>query len=344
MTIDAGAYRLLGYSAAPVRPLVAVRREARALMRDARADLREARAPQAATAQPAYAAPATLPDVLAAIGDLLGRLGAWLLPPAAPVAPAPSPTAPTKGGARFVVSSYNILGSGHTVPGADAAEYASGPTRIRWAAELLRAKGVDVVGFQEMANDQAAAFVQAAGQDFGLFPGAGKGHLRSHNSIAWRKDTWDLVKASTVDMPSHKGRMQPSPIVRLRHKATGEEVVFTNFHNAPGYHIGAQQHNRDRARALQVDLVNRLQRETGLPVIVTGDMNEKDVYFRDMTTRAGMTAANQGPRGQAPKHMAIDWIFGSAGVRFRNYLRERGPLGRKISDHAMLLSEVRLPG
>ena len=32
-------------------------------------------------------------------------------------------------------------------------------------------------------------------------------------------------------------------------------------------------------------MVNRLRTETGLPVFVTGDMNERDEYFCQMTTQ-----------------------------------------------------------
>ncbi len=348
MNYDAGAYRLLAYAGS--RPstakaeLAEVRQHARALKRVALLARR-----------PAPAAPISLPGLFQAIQGILATMAGWLssfvsvpVPPAPlpppPVPPSPLPPAgpaPSGRAARFTVSSYNILGSDHTKPGADAEEYAAGPTRIRWAVQLLEAKGVDVVGFQEMARDQAAAFLQAAGGTYGLFPGNGKkAPFSSHNSIAWRKDTWDMVKASMVDMVGHKGRTQPSPVVRLRHKTTGEEVLFLNFHNAPGYRTGTQQHNRDQARAAQVELVSRLQRETGLPVVVTGDMNEKDVYFRDMTQQAGMHAANQGPGGKAPRQMGIDWIFGSAAVKFSRFLRERGPLGKKVSDHAMLVTEV----
>ena len=344
MNYDAGAYRLLAYAGG--RPstgkgeLAEVRSHARAARRVAMLARRQAAAPSAAPA-------ISLQGVLQALQGMLATLGSWLgfpapLPappsPLPPVTPSPSPSGKV---ARFTVSSYNILGSSHTVPGADAAQYASGPTRIRWAAELLAAKGVDVVGFQELNQDQAIAFKQATGNTYGIYPGKSKG-LMPHNSLAWRKDTWDLVKAYTVDMTGHRGRRQPSPVVRLRHKETGKEVYFTNFHNAPGFRPGTQQQNRDRALAEQVTLVNRLKRESGLPVIVTGDMNEKVKYFDGMTRDAGMHAANEGPGGKPPKQMGIDWIFGSAGVKFSRFLRERGPLGRKVSDHAMLVTEARI--
>jgi hypothetical protein len=40
--------------------------------------------------------------------------------------------------------------------------------------------------------------------------------------------------------------------------------------------------------------------------------------------------------------MGIDWIFGSAGVAFKGFFRERGALEKKVSDHGMILSQVRV--
>ena len=281
------------------------------------------------------------------LGSLSNLLGSWFETPAKPPKgnqpSTPTPTQPTKGVTEFKVSSFNILGSSHTAPGGLKASWDSGPARVRGVVDLLEQKDVDVVGFQEMAGDQAKTFKQLAGDTFGLYPGPTKQHLASHNSIAWRKDTWELVEARTVDMVGHKGRNQPSPVVLLKNKQTGQQAYFTNFHNAPGYHIGTQQHNRDKARAAQVELVNKLKK-SGLPVIVTGDMNEKHAYFNDMKQQAGMHAANEGPKGKAPRHIFIDWIFGSEGVKFTGFQRDTVTSRRKISDHGMLVSNVRIGG
>lgn len=254
--------------------------------------------------------------------------------------PFPSPSRATE----FVISSFNILGSSHTAPGGDAKGYASGVQRIRWAAELLREKGVDVVGFQELAPDQAKEFLKVAGDTYGLYPGNTGLAMGSRNSIAWRKDQWELVKGSIVRMPSHRGNMWPAPVVRLRNKETGQEAYFLNFHNAPGFRTGAQQALRDRAAAMEVDLVNRLKQESGLPVIVTGDMNDKLKYYDQMTQEAGMKAANSRKDGRPPAQPGIDWIFGSKDVTFAGFVRERGELERKTSDHAMIVSRAKLTG
>lgn len=352
MSIDLGAYRLLSYSHAvaprPVTPLVDVRQDARALKQA----LKKGQQPQPT---PPLLSLAGLSHALSSlaqqISQLYHHLLGGLLPPAQPPVaqppasqpPASQPPVSHPGQAtRFVISSFNILGSNHTKPGADAAEYASGPTRIRWAAELLAQKKVDVVGFQEMNRDQVTAFKEATGDTYGIYPGNQlKDAMGSNNSIAWRKDKFELVSSRVVDFVSHKGNMWPCPVIKLRNKETGQEAYFTNFHNAPGFRPGTQQGNRDKAAAAQVVLINQLK-QSGLPVIVTGDMNDQDRYYDQMKRNAGMTAANEGPNGQRPKQMGIDWIFGSPGVSFKGYQRERGALERKTSDHAMIVSQVKI--
>jgi endonuclease/exonuclease/phosphatase family metal-dependent hydrolase len=252
------------------------------------------------------------------------------------------PSTPSTGDTDFVISSFNILGSSHTAPGGINAHYASGVERTRWAADLLKKNKVDVVGFQEMNPDQAREFKKIAGKEYGLFPGDIKRHLGSHNSIAWDKSKWDLVSSEIHEFPSHMGRQQPTPLVRLRDKQTGQEVYILNVHNAPGYHKGGtQQKWRDLAVNKQVALINELKQKTGLPVIVTGDLNDKEIAFKRMTQEAGLKAANA-PNGRMPKRMSLDWIFGSKGVDFSGFTRlTKGVIGR-ITDHGVLVSKVRI--
>lgn len=284
-----------------------------------------------------------LKKALQAIGNLLARLNDA---PASPQPTNPGPATPPKpptGVTRFNVSSFNILGSLHTAPGGDAKGFAQGPARARLAAQLLLQKDVHVVGFQEMDNNQVTAFMDAAGGKFGIYPGNKLGKWGSQNSIAWRQDTWDLVKAQHHEIPFLNGMKRQIPVVLLRNKGTGQQAYFTNFHNAPHRKRGPdQQKFRDAATDIEIALVNRLKRESGLPVIVTGDMNEKQNYFKRMTREADMTSANFGDIRGVPKRTGIDWIFGSEGVKFKGFHRERGALQQKISDHATLVSQVQI--
>jgi endonuclease/exonuclease/phosphatase family metal-dependent hydrolase len=220
---------------------------------------------------------------------------------------------------------------------------APGTTRIRTAAELLERHDVDIVGFQEFQRDQFTEFKKIAGETFAVYPGFQLGKPEVVNSIAWRKDTWDLVKADHIDIPYFDGQKRKMPVIRLRHKKTGQEAFFANFHNpANTRKRGDQERWRDLATQKQVELVNRLRRETGLPVFITGDMNEREEYYDSMTRGAGMVSADAGPKGQRPKSMGIDWIFGSPEVSFSDYKRDRSALVKKTSDHPMIVSTAKI--
>ena len=65
------------------------------------------------------------------------------------------------------------------------------------------------------------------------------------------------------------------PYVKLRSLDTGVEAWFANFHNpAETSRFHRQQRFRDRATGIEIALANRLI-ATGLPVFITGDMNER---------------------------------------------------------------------
>lgn len=289
-------------------------------------------------------------DAILAVGGPASPWPAPVLPPPGQPAPAPgqpSPTpsqpSPTRPKTTFVISSFNVLGSSHTVPGGERPGMAPGTTRIREAARLLDAHDVDVVGFQEFQGDQMREFMRVAGDEYAVYPGFALGRKEVVNSIAWRKETWDLVAPGSIAIPYFDGTRRQMPVVRLRHKGTGQEAYFANFHNPASTrkHPG-QQRWRDEATAKEIALVNRLIRESGLPVFVVGDMNEREEYYTRLTRGAPMVAANAGPGGKAPRKMGIDWIFGSRGVSFSDFVRDRGARVRRTSDHPMIVSRARI--
>jgi len=247
--------------------------------------------------------------------------------------------------ADFVISSFNVLGSSHT---SGNARGAAGVVRIRSAAALLARHGVDVVGFQELQADQYRSFLGAAGGAFDVYPGLAAGPLGVDNSLAWRTSVWTLQHAETVQIPYFNGRLRPMPAVLLKHNETGRFAWFANFHNpASNPKRGNNDGHRARAAGIQVALANRLTSESGYPVFITGDMNDREAYFCRMTGGAPMIAANGGSNvGGAcrpPAYpMPVDWIFGSDMVTFSSYVRDEGPLVRRTSDHPMIVAKVTL--
>ncbi len=264
--------------------------------------------------------------------------------------PTETPTvaaAPALPSAEFVISSFNVLGSSHTRPGGNKPGMASGTTRMQWAVQLVERHGVDVVGFQELEEDQLHTFNRLAGGRFGIYPGMQLGKPETRNSLAWRTSTWQLLEAQYIDIPYFDGNLRKMPVVLLQHRATGRQAWFANFHNpASTKRVGNQQHWRNVATAKEIDLANRL-RASGNPVFFTGDMNEKASYFCALTGRAPMIAANGGSNSggcRPPGNMKIDWIFGSNDASFTGYFADRSAMVQKTSDHAMIVSRAVLAG
>jgi len=286
--------------------------------------------------------PRAAPTPVARSGDA-GAPGLLLGRPPAP----PTPRLRTPEGLPSVdltLGSFNVLGASHTRPGGSRPGHAPGAVRARWAAGLLERRGLDVVGFQELQPGQLR--VLRAHTDLDFHPGLSLGRLGSDNSIGWRRAEWQAVERRSVDVPYFDGGPRVMPVVRLRHLRSGTEAWFANFHNpADTALFHHQQPYRLRATLVEARLA-RLLVATGLPVLITGDMNERAAYFCRLTSRAPMVAArggsNVGGRCRPDASSQIDWIFGSQGVQFDGYTEDDSALVDRISDHPLLTTRVRI--
>lgn len=247
--------------------------------------------------------------------------------------------------ATFTIASLNALGDSHTRRAGHASFMASGTTRTRHAVTLLRRHGIDVIGLQEFQPAQHRQLRRSAGRQFQVFPGPRWPHRDKQNAIAWRTSTFELVRGRTAKITYMGGRKVPMPVVRLRHRMTGREIFVVSVHNAPGRHRTAQRH---RAAALrqEVALTKRLLRP-GIPVFLTGDMNDRERFFCPYTARTPMHAAAGGSNRRScdppPGRIArVDWIFGSRDVSFSRYRFVRSPLVRRTTDHPLVLATARV--
>jgi endonuclease/exonuclease/phosphatase family metal-dependent hydrolase len=204
-----------------------------------------------------------------------------------------------------------------------------------------------VVGLQELQPNQVGPLAQTAG-GLQVFPGtSGPERRDSENSIAWNPDRWQLVSSRLVKIPYFGGRPRNMPLVRLRHKTTGAQVFFLNVHNpANTSRFGDNARWRAQAVDLEVRLVKQLRARTKLPVVVTGDMNDRATYFCSFAPRSGMRASNGGTvaAGQCtpPEGAGIDWILASRDVSFLDHLTYRGRPVTQTSDHPLVLSRLRV--
>ncbi|QLQ10011.1 MAG: endonuclease/exonuclease/phosphatase family protein [Nocardioidaceae bacterium] len=243
----------------------------------------------------------------------------------------------TESSSSFRVGSYNILGSDHT--GNFGKPGNGGSNRMNHAIGNIRARNLDVVGFQEMQSPQRAKYKAATG--WPLYPDSRFRDVEGHNSIGWNPSVWELVSAHTEPITYFKGEIVQMPYILLKHKASGEEVYFANFHNpATTKRRGNNKHWRNVATAREISLFKRL-RATGKPLIVTGDMNEKHAYYCPVTAATDLRSAGGGSTSPcAPAApVRIDWVFGSNEITFSDYAITGDS---RASDHQLISAEASL--
>ncbi len=245
----------------------------------------------------------------------------------------------------FRMSSFNMLGSSHTTAKGKNPRRASGPARTARAANYVTSNGISVVGFQELQPNQRSTFLNATGGKWGLYPG-NAGGLDGDNSIAWRLDTWEMVKPGSAPIPYFGGRPRNMPVILLRNKQTGITAYFANFHNpANTRQYGNQDRWRAAAKARQVELFRQLK-DDGYPVFVTGDMNETQSYVCAVAGPGDLKAAAGGEGGRSGCSVAggyrVDWILGSHDVQFSNYREDKSGLVKWMTDHPVMITDVRI--
>lgn len=259
------------------------------------------------------------------------------------VAPASAATAHRKlVTSHYTVSTFNVLGASHTPPGGTRA---SGSTRIVWVNQLLARHHVQVVGFQELQASQATRFLSINKGTWNLYPGVQGKKLDSDNSVGWSKAKFRFVSGTLIRIPYFNGSPRNMPVVLLRDKTSGMLTYFANFHNPADT---SQYHNQQKwriaATRVEVALQNRLA-ATGIPRILTGDMNERAGYFCRVAAGAPIKAARAASYRSGgncyPHHpRAVDWILGSIHSSFTNYFEDRSHLVDITTDHPVVTSDV----
>ncbi len=251
-------------------------------------------------------------------------------------------SSPKGASATFGVSSFNVLGSGHT---AGSGGYATGAARMHGAVGLLLAHDVSVAGLQEFQEPQFYAFEAMLGGSYDVYPGLQLGAQPVDNSIVWRRTDWTLVEAHTVQVPYFHGQRVPMPYVLLRNVHSGQEVWFYNSHNPADAH-GPAGHWRAIATSIEVSLARTLT-ANGTPMIVTGDMNDRAPFACPFAAGSAFHSADGVYADSGSCHMVprtnVDWIFGSSALRFSGFVTDRSSQYRRISDHPMVSSRVTIP-
>ncbi|MGF9762785.1 endonuclease/exonuclease/phosphatase family protein [Microvirga sp. 0TCS3.31] len=245
---------------------------------------------------------------------------------------------------EFQVASYNVLGDSHTGPGGNKPGFPDGGPRMDMSIAALRNNGIDVVGFQEFEESQHGMFSSRAGE-YSLYPGMALGNKSVRFNIAWRSDVFRMVEAHTLSIPYAGGNRIAMPVVLLESISTGRRAWFANFHNpADTPNLGNNARWRAEAAAIEVAHLTELHQAEGVPVIATGDYNERAEIFCRFTAGGVFTAAAGGSSAggcSPPPSMQVDWVFGSTGVAFTGYaVTGTG----QASDHSMVHATATLTG
>jgi hypothetical protein len=246
--------------------------------------------------------------------------------------------------AELRVATFNLLGDRHTGPGSG---WDNSVERMGRSVRILDNRDVDIVGFQEMEDVQIAEFQRLRGDGWGLYPGAALRPKDGANSIAWRRNVWTLVEASTRTIPYFHGNMLEMPFLLMRHDATGRLAYFMNVHNPVS---GGRSGNNDawRAKAVnrEIAAVNDSRADSGVPVFLIGDMNDREKVFCPAVRRGAMHAANGGSandtRCTLPRPAPIDWLFGTGDVDFHDYVKVDNAFVARTTDHSVIVSGATL--
>lgn len=238
------------------------------------------------------------------------------------------------------VASFNVLGDSHTQPGGENPGMASGAVRIRRALQILEQHHVDIAGLQEFQRPQARAFAATAREAWGTF----NARTTTANTIVWRTATWQLVEGRLVSVPYFYGHREPMPLVLLRHRASGQLLWVFDVHNpasTPRY--GDQERWRDAATAIELRTVRAVTSGSDVPLVFTGDFNERYEAYCRLSRSHVLTAAPGNSGGcDRPPWDGIDWIFGSPSVYFSDWRVDRGALVQSTTDHPFVMATVEI--
>ena len=229
------------------------------------------------------------------------------------------------------IATFNVLGSQHSTRGGSHPSHPPASVRTARAAGYVARHGADIVGTQELQADQLRQLTNLTGM--AAYPGFGWGEKETDNSILYDAGVYEFVSGDTYYV-TFVNRTRPQPILRLRHRATGREFYVLNTHTSPG--DGVAQAERYRAHATTSSLVRKL-RGSGLPVLLTGDMNDRQEFFCRVVATAGMTTPQGGTYGNGCRppagHLAVDWVAGAGVASWSDYWMDMTSVANKTSDH-----------
>ena len=182
---------------------------------------------------------------------------------------------------EFRVASFNVLGDSHTGPGGNKpAFYPDGSARMDMAIAILRNNGDRRRRASRSSRPPSTRMFTARAGEYSLYPGLSLGDKSVRFNIAWRSGAFTLVEAHTISIPYAGGSRIEMPVVLLESTTTERRAWFANFHNpADTPSLGNNARWRAEAAGIEIAHLTALHEQEGVPVIVTGDFNERAEIF-----------------------------------------------------------------
>jgi len=233
----------------------------------------------------------------------------------------------------FRLVDFNALAASMNNPGRRNANWPKYGYRTSGLWSMMRAHGADIATFQEFQQPQHSTLVSLMGGQYGIYP-VSPDRL-TPRAIVWRQDRFELISGELMYNAWFGGSERRTPRVLLKDRRTGLEIYVATYHNPPDTQ-GNQRRWRQAALTSQVASTRRLIAETGRPVIITGDLNDRAPVWAAWRTIPGFSAAS------GPVNHLVDWILGSSEVTLSDYRIDSSSRARRISDHDMLSVHVHI--
>lgn len=257
--------------------------------------------------------------------------------------PAPDSQQPSTPGTHsapvtFKVASWNVLGASHTEgKGCNRCHLPDSVPRMVKTVQVIRSHDLHVIGLQEFQPSQQAMFHRQM-PNWAIYANA-------DNAIAWDTSQFTQVATSTLTIPYFGGNPRAMPQVRLRHNASGREFEILSVHT-PADVRGPAQHLRNEG-VLNLGIRTNAIIATNTPVLLTGDMNDRENFYCQMTGYGMLHASAGGTRTPdtctPPSRMDVDWILGDTQhVTFAGHVSDDSPSVDFASDHPIVVTTATL--
>ena len=293
--------------------------------------------------------------------------------PSVPDSPQTPETPPETEDTRITVkiATYNI----RCLNSADI-DYKSWEFRKGNVAKMVKDRGFEIVGFQEVSEGQVSDLKGSLPEFDFLLVGRDDGATKGESvGIAWLKSRFTAVRtghfflSATPDVVSspypewtstNPGRNRVVAWAVLKEKASGRAMLFFSTH----FEVGKTDDATIRLRSAELVVAQEALLNTAhLPFVLVGDLNSKSTdscqaelrkSFTDAYMAANEAGVREGPIGTSNGHhytanyldnngLRIDYIYFKGDVDILRYrVCDEKYDGYYPSDHCPVLAELKL--